>query len=348
MNASMDLGETARRAYAHLLAEGATTLESVGTALGLSARQLEEAVGELLDHRLATREPGPSWEPGPDREPQIARAWTSGTLRAVSPSTAAAELIGPEEGRLRRRLDTLARARARLEALRPLYEQANVGRRAADAVEVVGPRERVDLLVAHAAALCAEEVLAVRLRGGHRTGPAAEDEQARDLELLERGVRLRVLYQHTARHSRDAQRYAQVVGDAGGEVRTLGGLFGGLLVFDRSAAFLPVPDDPGSAAVVREPSVVAYMAAVFGHAWHVAEPFAPGYTEVTETCLRDAIVRLLASGAKDEVIARRLGMSLRTCRRRVSQLMDELGASSRFQAGYLLASRATSREAAGR
>lgn len=338
----MDLGETARRAYAHLLAEGAATLESVGAALGLSARQLQEAVDELLDHRLATR------EPEPDREPEPARAGTSGTLRAVSPSTAAAELIGPEEGRLRRRLDALARARARLEALRPLYEQANLRRRAPDAVEVVGPRDRVDLLVAHAAAHCAQEVLAVRPGGVRLPRPLAEDEPARDLELLERGVRLRVLYQHTARHSRDAQRYAGAVGGAGGEVRTLDGLSGGLLVFDRSVAFLPVPDDPESAVVVREPSVVAYMATVFCHMWQGAEPFAPGYTEVTETGLRDAIVRLLASGAKDEVIARRLGMSLRTCRRRVSELMDELGASSRFQAGYLLAHRMASREATGR
>jgi DNA-binding NarL/FixJ family response regulator len=38
-------------------------------------------------------------------------------------------------------------------------------------------------------------------------------------------------------------------------------------------------------------------------------------------------------GAKDETIARQLGVSLRTVRRRVAELMDELGASTRFQAG---------------
>ena len=36
---------------------------------------------------------------------------------------------------------------------------------------------------------------------------------------------------------------------------------------------------------------------------------------------------------KDEQIARALGMSVRTVRRRVADLMDELGADSRFQAG---------------
>jgi DNA-binding NarL/FixJ family response regulator len=41
----------------------------------------------------------------------------------------------------------------------------------------------------------------------------------------------------------------------------------------------------------------------------------------------------LAAGAKDEQIARALGMSLRTVRRRVAEVTHELGAQSRFQAG---------------
>ncbi|WP_236239730.1 LuxR family transcriptional regulator [Streptomyces sp. CC228A] len=315
-----DLGDTARRAYAHLLERGAATPESVRAALGVSQRQVQEALAELTDHRLATAE-------------------AAGGIRAVSPYTAAAELIGPEEGRLRRRLDALERARARLEALGPVYEQAHRRRRAPDAVEVVGPHDRVARLVADAAARCTEEVLTAR-PVGHPGCRRPGSEAARDLELLERGVRLRVLYQHTARHSREAQRYAEEVGGAGAEIRTLGGLFGRLLVFDGAAAFLPVPDDPEATAVVREPSVVAFLAAVFGHLWHMAEPFAPSYSKATESCLREAVVRWLVSGAKDEVIARKLGMSLRTCRRRVSELMEELGATSRFQAGFLLARQA--------
>ena len=41
----------------------------------------------------------------------------------------------------------------------------------------------------------------------------------------------------------------------------------------------------------------------------------------------------LASGSKDEAAARALGMSLRTYRRRVAELMTAVGATSRFQAG---------------
>ena len=44
-------------------------------------------------------------------------------------------------------------------------------------------------------------------------------------------------------------------------------------------------------------------------------------------------------GAKDEQIARTLGLSLRTVRRRVADLMIELGVDTRFQAGVEAARR---------
>ena len=49
--------------------------------------------------------------------------------------------------------------------------------------------------------------------------------------------------------------------------------------------------------------------------------------------LRRFLLRQLASGAQDEQIARTLGISLRTVRRRVADLLIELGVDSRFQAG---------------
>jgi len=46
-----------------------------------------------------------------------------------------------------------------------------------------------------------------------------------------------------------------------------------------------------------------------------------------------AMLTLIGAGLKDEVIARQLGMSARTLRRRSQDLMAELGAANRFQAG---------------
>jgi DNA-binding NarL/FixJ family response regulator len=47
------------------------------------------------------------------------------------------------------------------------------------------------------------------------------------------------------------------------------------------------------------------------------------------------LLAMLAAGAKDETIARELGISSRTVTRRVGELLDELGARTRFQAGVL-------------
>ena len=41
----------------------------------------------------------------------------------------------------------------------------------------------------------------------------------------------------------------------------------------------------------------------------------------------------MAAGVTDEAAANRLGVSLRTVRRRVADLMERLDASSRFEAG---------------
>ena len=45
------------------------------------------------------------------------------------------------------------------------------------------------------------------------------------------------------------------------------------------------------------------------------------------------LIVLLAQGLTDEAIGRRLGISSRTVRRRVAEIVHSLGAKSRFQAG---------------
>ncbi len=51
------------------------------------------------------------------------------------------------------------------------------------------------------------------------------------------------------------------------------------------------------------------------------------------------VLALMAVGMKDEAIARQLGMSPRTLRRRSQELLAELGAGNRFQAGVEAARR---------
>lgn len=51
------------------------------------------------------------------------------------------------------------------------------------------------------------------------------------------------------------------------------------------------------------------------------------------------LLRLMGTGALDETIARELGLSARTLRRRITRLQRVLGARSRFQMGVVAAER---------
>ena len=87
--------------------------------------------------------------------------------------------------------------------------------------------------------------------------------------------------------------------------------------------------------VIRQPGLVEALTLMFEGLWEKAMSV-PGLDPlpgVEGASAQRLLLLELAGGAKDEQIARALGMSVRTVRRRVADLMDELGADSRFQAG---------------
>jgi DNA-binding NarL/FixJ family response regulator len=88
--------------------------------------------------------------------------------------------------------------------------------------------------------------------------------------------------------------------------------------------------------VTASPALVAGVSDLFQAAWAAAADFSACLAGEAPVFLDDsarAIVRALGDGLTDEAAARRLGVSLRTYRRRVAGLMTALDADSRFQAG---------------
>lgn len=125
-------------------------------------------------------------------------------------------------------------------------------------------------------------------------------------------------------------------GDAGEEVRLLAEPPGRLAVFGSDAGLMPTEwgAGPGPRVIVRTSGVVAVLRGLFEQLWDRAIPLAASLSvPPAPDSDRTAVLRLLAAGAKDEAIARRLGISLRTVRRRVSELIAELGVGTRFAAG---------------
>ncbi|TCO65206.1 hypothetical protein EV192_101994 [Actinocrispum wychmicini] len=103
------------------------------------------------------------------------------------------------------------------------------------------------------------------------------------------------------------------------------------VVVDRRVAILA---GDGSFTVVWIPAVVTGMSAIFDAAWQESTDLADYERDHGEVCsMAPRMLELLGSGAADGVAARSMGLSLRTYRRRVTELMTTLGATSRFQAG---------------
>ncbi|MEU0515532.1 DNA-binding response regulator [Amycolatopsis sp. NPDC006125] len=108
------------------------------------------------------------------------------------------------------------------------------------------------------------------------------------------------------------------------------------IVLDRKVAILAGDAASGERGytVVTNPEVIGSVTSLFNAAWRAGTELAIYETEFAEVrALAPRILDELAAGSKDETAARALGLSVRTYRRRVAELMDALGATSRFQAG---------------
>jgi hypothetical protein len=94
--------------------------------------------------------------------------------------------------------------------------------------------------------------------------------------------------------------------------------------------------DAGSNYVlIRDPMLVQAFTALFERVFEQALPVPEGGGIGTEGDLE--MLRLLGAGLKDEGIARHLGCSLRTVRRRIAVLMARHDADTRFQLGLAVA-----------
>lgn len=165
----------------------------------------------------------------------------------------------------------------------------------------------------------------------------------RDFRALERGVKMRTLYQHAARRLTSNRVYVAEITARGGEVRTLDEFFNRMVVVDREVAFVPGQDGPEVALAIREPSVVAYLVDVFDRAWERARPFVTQEATILRGVAaeqREMTIRMLKEGHSDPSAAKRLGVSPRTYAGYVADLKHEYEAETRFQLGYAMGQRA--------
>jgi DNA-binding CsgD family transcriptional regulator len=160
-----------------------------------------------------------------------------------------------------------------------------------------------------------------------------------DLQLLRRGVGFRMLVSRTAARRPGAGAYLSALERDGGHVRVADAIPLRLLILDGSVVVTPGSEaEPPCDVVIRSEVVARCLLAAFEHLWIGAEKYATfagagGDRAEQLTPLHIRLLRALATGAKDEAIARQLGCSERTLRRLVAQTLETLGVRSRFAAG---------------
>ncbi|MDT0492548.1 LuxR C-terminal-related transcriptional regulator [Streptomyces griseus] len=263
--------------------------------------------------------------PDPDSE---------GRWRPVPASAALTRLLKPLAQDVFERLDATA---ALVDALMPL---ASIADRAPNpAITVIEGRERVMAALGEASRTARDEVLTAQ-PGGNRLVDNMRQGLANAQAVIAAGGHMRHLYQHPVRYSTRFTQYLDQLPRGHLEVRTMEQAIDRLIVFDRKVAYVPAAPGNNTALQIRHPALVRYLVHVYEVLWAQATPYDQPLPTATPgapvTTVQHSIARLLTEGHADEAIARKMGISVRTCRSHIAKLMQTLGATSRTHLGALL------------
>ena len=257
-------------------------------------------------------------------------------LRPLAPFIALPRLLHTVEADIERRRRSEA---ALADAFQPLIalDAENAFSHARSMITPLRGLQPINTAIKDAVAESSRELLTVQ-PGGARPQAALSTVLPVEQALLDRGGRMRTLYQHSSRHAPAVlDHFEQLDGDV--EVRTLNEVTERLVILDRRVAFIPANSDRTTALVVRHPALVGYLATTFTRLWDLATPMWPRSharppAEKGITSRQRAIAALLIEGLTDDKIALRLAMNVRTVRVHIAKLADNLGTSSRAQLGY--------------
>ncbi|WP_460723798.1 hypothetical protein [Nocardia heshunensis] len=153
-------------------------------------------------------------------------------------------------------------------------------------------------------------------------------------DLLTAGTQVRLLYSPDYLETRDRQPLLRHSA-RGAQIRVTDNEFHNALIIDRTVAVLWSGAGARNpyAYLVREPALLSALHQFALLSWQSGHGLAGPPESVAIDDTDRAILNTLNLGLIDETAARRLGLSLRTYRRHVADLMTRLGVHSRFQIG---------------
>ena len=315
----LGLSPPAQDAYRLLVQGEAASADDIAVSLGLSPGAAASIVDQLRDQGLVS-------------------GAHDGEIHASPPDVSLQALLLSEQQKVNNAIQELEQTRLWVSTLALEYRAARVADQHAELLEVaVGADEahRRDWLIQN---LARHEILILDKPPYPVTGGINPLER----ERLAAGVRYRAIYEQG---SMAAERLADIRESvsAGEEARIIPSLPLKLEIADARIALIPLRIEAGRPGAMRtvmlyESPIVEALVALFELLWDRATPISARATAASSAGRRSRspqqdVLTLLATGVKDEVIATRLDMSLRTVRRHIAAILRDLNVSTRFQAG---------------
>ncbi|GAA2046153.1 hypothetical protein GCM10009757_13430 [Streptomyces cheonanensis] len=307
--------------YRHFLRNPRTSPRDIHVVLRSDAAEAGRAVERLRELRLLQGDDEHTW--------------------AAEPDTAVPRLAEDRLETLHREMRHLTHTRAIVDSLhreRPGPAEQGAPAPGIERLEDLRlVRSRIDDLsfFAHFEVLSAEPYEAL-------TKENIEHARPLDLRCLRRGVRIRNLVRAVALQDTLTLGYLRELTAHGAQIRVADEFSELMLIYDRHTALVPIdPADTSRGALcARETALVGNIITLFERLWESARDFrslvdapdrqAPGLSDIQ---LR--VLRRMCAVSKDETGAREVGVSLRTYRRHIADLLQLLDAENRAQAALL-------------
>jgi hypothetical protein len=317
----LGVGPDAEHAYRALLDDPGLTTSELSQHVDFGLTRLRAALSELERLAMVTRLSG-----------------TPARFQPTPPDVVVESLAISREEALRR---TQLEAREQLTLRRRRPGQVDV----TEIVEVLTTREGYAQRWTQAQSATQERLeLFVRPPFTRPLTPADEELQRK---MLQRGVRSRCLYDHDALAYPGILEHMWRMVQAGEQARVVTRLPMKLVLSDRRIGLVPfIQEDPertaDSGLEVHRSALLDALIALFDVFWERGTDVRRGEIPAEDHTVgrdEDEVLTLLAGGLKDEAIARRLGVSVQTVRRRIRAMQQRLGVTTRFQAGLAIGRR---------
>ena len=323
----LGVGNDAEAIYRVLLTRPGSSATELRDQSGLRRERLRRALSELARRGMVTEQPGTPtrFQPAPpDAVVDVLIAACEKELKQVRLETRrwkATQLTPPEQLRVNELIEIAPSREAYDQRWRQLQQATQT------TLEVFVRPPFVQTL----------------------TEPHLEDHESLQASLVARGVVSRAIYDEEALRVPEILDHMRRMATLGERARVVSRLPLKLVLSDRRTALIPVvQSDPEStyesALIVHQSTLLDALITLFDIHWQrgTDATFEDRRTvNGNHSADEDTIITLLTAGLKDEAIARQLGVSPHTVRRRIAALLQRLAVTSRFQAGLALGQQRT-------